>query len=213
MTSNWEYPPLDVQIISNSTLNITLSTFSLYDALKPESEYSMLQFDGGDATAYVFMDACGSDASAQNCTAICTESSTAFASLDALRNCMAYPTIANEYAYGRLPSNGQNIAQTLGIEASGVNDTISVLVINTIGQCLKDYCTSLPGCLNSMKNELDGNPESAMLNFTSTFYVVPNGSYYGYTDFNLCSFLPESALTVNQDIGGIGVFHTVLACA
>lgn len=196
-----------IQILTNATPDLILSTFSLYDALNPLSELSTLPLSYRNTynTSLVFADACGPDLSAQNCTASCQNPSTVFRGLGTLRNCMAYPSIADQYAHDQLSPEAQKTAENLGIQKRGVNDTVSKSIISTVGTCLKDYCDSLPGCSQNMKAELDQAPDTAMLNFTSTFYI--GTEYYIEHYFDLCSFLPDSALLVNQDIGGIGVFY------
>jgi len=194
-----------IQVFTNATLNITLSTFSLWDALNPVNyRYSDLSPYSSYDTGYVFETACGADPNNQNCTASCLKPETVFGSLDTLRNCMAYPNIANEFANNRLSPDDQTTAKKLGIERTSINDTLSIDVIHTVLTCLHDYCDSLPGCMDAMKRELVDYSEGAMLNQTSTFYFGGNGS--PDSDFNPCSFLPQSFLNVNQDIGGIGVF-------
>ena len=194
--------PFQIGSLTNNTLNITQTTYSLQDAFSPYAFDSTFRSIPRAEIGYMFPNACGSDPDAQNCTTFCTDPSSMFANLDTLSNCMVYPTIADRYANGVLSVEDQRWADKLGILKSKINDTVSVNVTLTVQACMTAYCSSdsLPGCKEDSESYLHENPEDSFLNLTSTFYFP----YYSDTNpyFDICNYLTAN---VNQDIGGLGV--------
>ena len=193
-----------VSDISNSTLNITLNTYSLQDALNPYGAGAVPTNEYGEVAPYLFHTGCEYNGT-QNCTTACQDPVSAFSSLHTLHNCMMYPVVADQYSQGNLTQNIVDLARTLGIEKSIWPSTVSSNIADTIGNCLSDYCNTLEGCMNAARSyEYDeGNNGTAdnFLNHTGTFYYSLDPGY-SYSSFDLCEYLPAS---VNQDIGGIGV--------
>ena len=191
----------DVSAITNSTLNITLNTYSLQDALSPNSWHSTQDTDGY-VLPYLFKTGCWVD-NVQNCTAACQEPASAFSTLDTLHNCMMYPVIADQYSKDNLSTEITQLAQSLGIEkAQWPSSSVSRNITKTIGSCLEAYCSTLPYCNESLPqyNQSFYSYEVSFLNQNGSFYYDP--TYLEVDPFDLCEFLPVS---VNQDIGGIGV--------
>ena len=192
-----------VSDITNSTLNITLNTYSLQDALTPNGADSTA-YTNGYIAPYLFHTGCQYNG-VQNCTAACQEPESAFSTLDTLHNCMMYPIIADQYAKNNLSQDITQLAQSLGIEKAQWPSTVSLNITTTIGSCLDAYCDSLPGCNYDLQsyNESAFASESTFRNFTGSFYF--DTDYYSTgTSFDLCVYYSAS---LNQDIGGIGVGH------
>ena len=199
--------------ITNSTLNASVNTYSLQDALSPNS-YDAAQSINGYVTPYLFHTGCKVVDDIQNCTAACQDPGSAFSSLDTLHNCMMYPVIADQYSKGNLSAEIVQLADRLGIEKEQwPSSSISLNITKTISLCLDAYCSSLPYCNSSVrqynKSHYDGT--DSFLNQTGNFFfdldpyaTYYNYAYYDYQSFDLCTYLPTS---VNQDIGGIGVRH------
>ncbi len=204
-----------VSNVTNSTLNITLNTYSLQDALSVQGmnsfPYGMYSFPyGGDGAPYLFNTGC-QYYGVQNCTAACQDRGSAFGTLDTLHNCMMYPIIADQYSKNNLSSDIAQLAHSLGIQKSEWPSNLSSSVINTIGSCLDAYCTSLGRCMsgaqewNKYSYDPDGPGYSTFLNRTGLFYFnLDPDSYINF--FDLCSY---HSVSVNQDIGGIGVRQIV----
>ena len=198
-----------VSAITNATLNITLNTYSLQDALSPSGFDSIQAEDYGYITRYLFDKSC-QYGGVQNCTAACQDPGSAFSTLDTLHNCMMYPIIADQYAKNNLSSDIAQLAQSLGIEKSTWPSAVSLNITNTISSCLVAYCATLEECMLTATTYNESNYDadeynSIFTNSTGPFYF-DLGPRQGGSDFDLCRYLPAS---VNQDIGGIGVGHTV----
>ena len=194
-----------VSAITNATLNLTLNTYSLQDALSPSGVDSTQAEDDGYITRYLFDTGCQYDG-VQNCTAACQDPGSAFSTLDTLHNCMMYPIIADQYAKNNLSSDIAQLAQSLGIEKSTWPSAVSLNIAQTISSCLVAYCATLEQCMPTAVayNESyygDGEYDSMFTNSTGPFYF-DLGPRQGSSEFDLCEYLPAS---VNQDIGGIGV--------
>ena len=192
-----------VLAITNSTLNIPLNTYSLQDALSPNSLDSTQSFDGY-VQPYLFETGCWVDG-VQNCTAACQEPASAFSTLDTLHNCMMYPVIADQYSKDNLSTEITQLAQSLGIEkAQWPSSSVSLKVTKTIGSCLDAYCGTLPYCTEAAyqynQSYYGDDFDSSFLNQTGAFYF--DLDHQEVNPFDLCEYLPVS---VNQDIGGIGV--------
>ena len=185
--------------VTNSTLNMTPSTFSFQDALNPSGGDTA---NGYSNTPFLFHNGCTQDSGIQNCTASCQDQNQVFGSLDTLHNCMVYPTIADLYARSNL--SNASLAEYYNIQQSKAGTGVSENITNTILTCLRDYCTQTlagSGCIDYLDRL--GNTSSP-LNLTSTFYIWSE-NYYEYGDyyrFDLCPYIPKS---LNPDIGGIGV--------
>ena len=189
--------------ITNATLNITLNTYSLQDALTPNGP-DATGYTSGYIAPYLFHTGCQYNG-VQNCTAACQEPESAFSTLDTLHNCMMYPIIADQYAKNNLSSDITQLAQSLGIEKAQWPSTVSLNITTTIGTCLDAYCASLPECSSELQsyNESAYAYEGTFKNFTGSFYF--DTDYYSTgTEFDLCAYYSAS---LNQDIGGIGVGH------
>lgn len=195
-TSTW------ISEVSNSTLNITLSTFSFQDALS---------LSGGDIyggysySPFLFLDGCLQDNGTQDCTASCQDPEKVFGSLDTLHNCMVYPTVADLYARSNLSNAG--LPEHYNIQKSRVNSTLYRSMTGTIQKCLLDYCnTNLgkSGCPAGLEDWDKSNLMSSPSNLTSTYYIYSeDGSYNSFETFDFCEYVPKS---FNPDIGGIGVY-------
>ena len=192
-----------VSDITNSTLNITLNTYSLQDALTPNGADST-GYTNGYIAPYLFHTGCQYNG-VPNCTAACQEAGSAFSTLDTLHNCMMYPIIADQYAKNNLSSDITQLAQSLGIEKAEWPSTVPSNIAKTIGNCLDAYCDSLPGCSSELQSYNDSAyaPDSTFGNFTGSFYFDTT-AYSPGTEFDLCEYYSAS---LNQDIGGIGVRH------
>ena len=178
--------------VTNSTLNMTLSTFSFQDALNP--------------SPFLFHNACLQDNGTQDCTASCQDLSKMFGSLDTLHNCMVYPTVADLAARNNL--SNASLAEYYNIQKSKVGTGLSKNITTTIQTCLVDYCTTTLSGLGC-KEYLYAVPNtSSPLNVSSAFYIYNTDPENGYNEddggvnFDLCMFIPNS---LNPDIGGIGV--------
>ena len=185
--------------VTNSTLNMTPSTFSFQDALNPSGGYTA---DGYSNTPFLFHNGCSQENGAQNCTASCQDPHQIFGSLDTLHNCMVYPTVADLSSRRNLSNT--SLAEYYNIQPSKAGTGLSQNITSTIQTCLSDYCTNTlvgSGCTNYLHG-LDN--ASSPLNMTSTFYIYSDnyGEYEGNDRFDLCLFIPKS---LNPDIGGIGV--------
>ena len=195
-----------VSAISNATLNITLNTYSLQDALSPI---------GAGYTPYLFDTGCQVDG-VQNCTAACQDHESAFKTLDTLHNCMMYPVIADQYSKDNLSKEITQLAQSLGIEKEQwPSSLVSLSITKTIASCLEAYCSTLPDCNEAVHQYNESYYETVLqykesylgydsfLNQTGNFYFdLDPRANYGQRSFDLCTYLP---LSVNQDVGGIGV--------
>ena len=196
----------DVLAITNSTLNIPLNTYSLQDALNPNSWHST-QDANGYIAPYLFDTGCQVDG-VQNCTAACQDAGSAFSTLDTLHNCMMYPVIADQYSKDNLSTEITQLAQSLGIEKEQwPSSAVSLSITKTIASCLYAYCGTLPDCNSSAHQYNESSLGSvSFLNQTGPFYFNLDSynpyAEYGGQSFDLCTYLPVS---VNQDIGGIGV--------
>ena len=183
-----------ISSVTNSTLNMTPSTFSFQDALNPFGAYK----SGSYSTPFLFQDGCPQDDGSQNCTASCQDENKVFGSLDTLHNCMVYPTVADLYARNNLSDPA--LPAHYNIQKAKVNSTLYKTITTTIQTCLIDMCNATSGCMDEL-NRSDGyGMLSSPSNLTSTFYLV--SSRYGGSNFFLCEYIPGS---FNPDIGGIGV--------
>ena len=194
-----------VLAITNATLNISLNTYSLQDALNPNGVDSTQYYINGYVAPFLFDTGCQYK-EVQNCTAACQDPGLAFSTLDTLHNCMMYPIIADQYSKNNLSLEIAYLAQSLGIEKSKWPSPVSLNITNTIGSCLDAYCSSLLGCNSAIQDfddngDLYGESGGTFNNFTGSFYYLNPDGTYG-SGFDLCWYLPAS---VNQDIGGIGV--------
>ena len=187
-----------ISSVTNSTLNVTPSTFSFQDALSPFGAYA----SNFDEAPFLFRDGCS------NCTASCQDESEVFGGLDTLHNCMVYPTVADLYARNNL--SDRTLPATYNIQKAKVNSTLYINITTTIRTCLVDMCKDTPGCTEYLDqpNEQGTWSSSNMmwyspLNLTSTFYLYSD-TYRDYVSdvFPLCEYVPQS---FNPDIGGIGV--------
>ena len=181
--------------ITNSTLNITLSTFSFQDALNPSGKDTPNAYDN---PPFLFYSGCLQPDGTQNCTASCQDPNAVFGSLDTLHNCMVYPTVADLYARSNL--SNVSIPEYFKISKSQMGSELYINITTTIQTCLIDYCTvTLAG--SRCSEELNAyNMGESPLNTTSTFYIY--NAYEGDNTFDFCQYVPQS---LNQDIGGIGV--------
>ena len=186
-----------ISSVTNSTLNMTPSTFSFQDALNSFGSYS----SGYYSTPFLFQDGCSQDDGSQNCTASCEDENKIFGSLDTLHNCMVYPTVADLYFRNNL--SDPTLPAHYNIQKAKVNSTVYKNITSTIQTCLIDMCTATPGCTDYLNESNKGsNMWSSPLNLTSTFYLYSD-TYRTYgSDYPLCAYVPES---FNPDIGGIGV--------
>ena len=186
-----------ISSVTNSTLNMTPSTFSFQDALNPFGVYT----SGYSSTPFLFQDGCSQDDGSQNCTASCQDENKAFASLDTLHNCIVYPTVADLYARNNL--SDPTLPAHYNIQKAKVNSTVYKTITTKIQSCLIDMCSATPGCTDSLDQSSRGSGmSSSPLNLTSTFYLYSD-TYRSYaSDYFLCQYVPES---FNPDIGGIGV--------
>ena len=183
---------------TNSSLNMTPSTYSFEDALNPFGLYT----SGSYSAPFLFQDACSQDDGSQNCTASCEDQNKVFGSLDTLHNCMVYPTVADLYARNNL--SDPTLPAQYNIQKAKVNSTVYKNITTTIQTCLIDMCTATPGCSEYLNQSTGRNLWSSPLNLTSTFYLhsEDNRGYSSGSGFPLCEYVPES---FNPDIGGIGV--------
>ena len=197
-----------VSNITNSTLNITLNTYSLQDALSLNN-YDAAQSLNGDVAPYLFGTACQVDGG-QNCTATCQDPELAFNTLETLHNCMMYPVIADQLFKDNLSPEIKDLAQALHIEKEQwPSPSVSLNISNTIWLCLDAYCSTLNGCTDEAlqyNKSYYGEAYSEFPNQTTSFYFDFDDYLedYGSANFDLCKYFPVS---VNQDIGGIGVRH------
>ena len=193
---------LFVSDITNSTLNISLSTFSLQDALSNNNaQFSNSAYDyatfASENGLFVFPDACQVDGTT-NCTAACQEPGNMFGSLDTLHNCMAYPLISSSYAEKGLSAKDQRLADQLGIIPGRLNSNLSIDITSSIQNCLLDYCESIPACSQSTSTGGASNfTNEHRVNQTNVAEFLSNSNF-----FDLCDYLN---FPVNTDIGGIGV--------
>ena len=187
-TSTW------ISSVTNSTLNMTPSTFSFQDALNPFSIYA------GGYYPFLFQDGCSQDDGSRNCTASCQDENKVFGSLDTLHNCMVYPTVADLYARNNL--SDPTLPAYYNIQKAKVNSTLYTTITTTIQKCLIDMCNDTSGCTEYLNQSYGRSGWSSPLNLTSTFYLYSDNYRGYYSGFPLCEYVPES---FNPDIGGIGV--------
>ena len=189
--------------VTNSTLNMTLSTFSFQDALNPSAGDAP---NGYSNPPFLFHNGCLQNNGTQDCTASCQDPTLLFSSLDTLHNCMVYPTVADLAARNNL--SNASLAEYYNIQKSKVGTGLSRNITTTIQKCLVDYCTTTlngSGCKESLYAI---NDTSSPLNISSSFYIYNTDYEYSYNEydggyrFDLCQFVPKS---FNPDIGGIGV--------
>ena len=198
-----------ISSVTNSTLNISRSTYSFQDALSlfGLNAYGSFGSDLYSGPPYLFQNGCLQPDGTKNCTASCQDKSVAFSSLDTLHNCMVYPTVAALYAgdnpdrLGNLSNPG--LAEDYNIQKAELNSTLSINITTTIKTCLVDYCNATPGCTAGLKQYDANNNMSSPSNIDSNFYIYNQITYqFGIPEFDICEFVPRS---LNPDIGGIGV--------
>ena len=185
-----------ISSVTNSTLNMTPSTYSFQDALSPFSTYT----SSYSSAPYLFQEGCSQDDGSQNCTASCQDENKVFGSLDTLHNCMVYPTVADMYARNNL--SDPTLPAHYNIQKARVNSTLYTKITTTIRTCLIDMCTDTPGCTEYLNQSNMESMQSSPSNLTSTFYIYSDFERAYGSDFPLCGYVPES---FNPDIGGIGV--------
>lgn len=185
-----------VSAITNLTLNITFNTYSLQDALSPNSHHAA-QSANGYIAPYLFDTGCQVD-DVQNCTAACQDPRLAFDTLDTLHNCMMYPVIADQYFKGNLSSEIAQLADSLGIgKEQWPSSSISSNITKTIGNCLDAYCNTLQYCNYSVHSEnqtyYDLPYYSTFLNQTGPFYFDLDPDLDRFRSFtDLCDYLDVS---------------------
>ncbi len=198
---------LDIVAVTNETIFQTLgvhrSTFSLQDALFPDS-YSAFTDSSYNGSSYLFKDACRLEDGTQDCTASCSSNGTMFANLQNLHNCVRYQNIANQYQINNLTKEARALVEALKIEPASPDSTLVNNITQDIRACLVDYCSSIPGCATGYPGYLQSVPQSDG-NHTSPY--EPGNDFDLYTDGkylvdSICGYLP---LQINPDIGGIGV--------
>lgn len=181
--------------VTNSTLNASVSTFSLQNALSIGGIDSYYE-----TSPYLFAKGCTQEDQSQNCTAACMDYNQIFGSLDTLHNCMVYSTVADLYARRNLSNSNVDLAQQLSIEPSRIGSPLYNNITTTIQTCLMDSCNSHSGCNGSLHGL---NASWSPSNLTSGFYIYhEDDSESEYNTWDLCDYVPQS---LNQDIGGIGV--------
>lgn len=186
--------------VTNSTLNITLSTFSFQDALSVTGKDTPLGYSN---PPFLFHSGCVQDDGTQNCTASCQDENAVFGSLDTLHNCMVYPTVAVQYAASNLSEAEARLPLYYNIEKSTTESDLYINITTTIQTCLVDYCTTTldgSGCASSLAGV---EPAYSPSNLTSTFYIYSQDDSEEAAYFDICTFVPQS---LNADIGGIGVW-------
>lgn len=188
--------PLNITTVTNdtfSTLGITLATYSLQDALFPDSDQSMLSYTY-DYSAYLFADACRQADGSTNCTASCNDTSLMFENLETLHNCMVFPQVAAHHYNNNLTARAQRLVEGLEIEPMKNTSDLSRAVMSHVQSCLTDYCATITGCREQYADE---NPSPYL-----------NASYWDFNDQGeelveyICGYFSAQ---VNSDIGGIGV--------
>lgn len=181
--------------VTNSTLNITLSTFSFQDALNPSGKDTPNAYYN---PPFLFHSGCLQPDGTQNCTASCQDPNEIFGGLDTLHNCMVYPTVADLYARSNL--SNASLPKYYDIQKSQMGSDLYINITTTIKACLIDYCNITlagSGCMEGL-DACDSSDSPS--NITSTFYIY--NAYEGDNTFDFCQYVPQS---LNQDIGGIGV--------
>lgn len=188
-----------VSSVTNSTLNMTSSTYSFQDALAiaPIGPYANPPYP-----PYLFQDGCLQEDGSQNCTASCLDENKIFGSLDTLHNCMVYPTVADLYA--RNKSSDISLPDHYHIKKAKMNSPLYQDITTKIKSCLIDFCTVTSGCLEGLKQfDTSDMLLHSPTNQTSRFYIYnSNESSYSFDSFDFCDYVPKS---FNADIGGIGV--------
>ena len=180
----------------SKTVSITTYTNATYSALtgllRAYSLQQALDMDTGYNQTHLvlFTDGCLQPQGPQNCTATCNDNATAFASLQDLRNCMSYPTVALLYRDQNLSDASIDMANKLGIQLSRDNESSSP-VSKLIQTCFSDYCNMLPGC----------NETCASLSQGEGPFNENDIAFKALVDI-ICEALPAS---VDSDIGGVGV--------
>lgn len=180
---------------NTSILSMTPSTFSFQDALDISSLTS--------STPFFFQDGCKQDNESQNCTASCQNETAIFGSLDTLRNCMLYPSLANAYATGDL--NNTETCDYYQIHKAKVNSDQYKNITTTIHKCLIDYCNNTLNtsyCKEHLQDYDNEYKYASPMNLTSAFYLDDGRTSHPSTSFSFCDYVPGS---FNADIGGIGV--------
>ena len=192
----------NVSNVNISTLNITANIYSLGDAMGPVSD-AVLSADGY-RVPYLFNTGCDVIDGVQNCTVACQDPRSAFSARETLHNCVMYPVIADQYSKGNLSKETAQLADSLGIgkEQWSSSSSISLNIIKTIYICLNATICDMHYCEYS-DDQVMVSEYSLFLNQTSPYYLDLDF----YEDF---SIEPCDALhvTINQDIGGIGVRHS-----
>lgn len=174
-----------------SILNMTPSTFSFQDALDITSLRS--------SSPFFFQDGCKQGNGSQNCTASCQDETAIFSSLATLRNCMLYPSLADQYATASLSNT--NEYDYYKIHKAKIDSDQYKAITTTIQTCLIDYCNITLDTSRCKEGLQQFNKGSSPSNLTSTFYHYDDTASYSST-FRFCDYIPGS---FNADIGGIGV--------
>ena len=187
-----------VSQVTNSTLNMTFSTYSFQDALAiaPIGPYANPPYP-----PYLFRDGCLQEDGSRNCTASCQDQNKIFDSLDTLHNCMVYPTVADLYARNNL--SDISLPDYYDISPAKMNSSLYQNITTNIKTCLIDFCTVTSDCLEGLKLYDRSEMLHSPTNQTSSFYIYnSHESSYSFDSFDFCDYVPKS---FNADIGGIGV--------
>ena len=191
--------PTWISQVTNSSLNITPSTFSFQDALNPVPNAHLPEgYYGYSSPPFLFENGCLQDDGSQDCTASCQNETMMFGSLDTLHNCMVYPTVADLYARNNL--SDKSLPDHYNIQKAKVNSTLYTNITTKVQRCLIDYCNEIPGCTEGLEYWNTNSKFDSPGNLTSTFYLYSTDE--SYSRFDLCAYIPGS---FNPDIGGIGV--------
>lgn len=188
--------------VTNATFNelqITISVFSLQDALFPNSvEAKLWDYDTRD-TDYIFADACQQPDGSQNCTTSCIDPSTMFVNLQTMHNCMVFDKVAAHVYDMNLTDTAYTLVQELGI-APIRNDSTkkSRTAKGMIQTCLTDLCTSMPGCENEFTFGYSDDYPTPYKNASNYDFDGEGDNLVEY----ICNYFPSQ---VTEEIGGIGV--------
>ena len=189
-----------VSLVTNSTLNMTSSTYSFQDAL---AIGSMSSYANPPDPPYFFRDGCLQEDRSQNCTASCLDENKIFGSLDTLHNCMVYPTVADLYARNNF--SDISLPDYYDIRKAKMNSPLYQDITTKIQNCLIDFCTVTSDCSERLKRYDTNDMSHSPTNKTSSFYIYNSyESFYSSDRFDFCDYVPKS---FNADIGGIGVWN------
>ena len=148
------------------------------------------------ASGTLYTHGCNQTDGTQNCTATCSDPYQAFQTLESLNNCVLYIGVAGAYANQSLSNNATKVADDFMIQKGDFNSSISQSINNTITACFDAYCHN-SDCTALMS--------TYPFNDLHDRYYLYNAYYFSVQFDELCGLIAPP-VSLNADIGGIGVY-------